>query len=69
MGSLEDGEEFERDISNIMAIIDGVESSMSQKLLSQQFTRTTNLRNTRRALDMGRTLTAQQNYQQKYSVQ
>lgn len=39
MASLQEGEEFERDINNIMDIIDDVEKNMSQAKLTNQFNR------------------------------
>ena len=63
MNSLQEGEEFEKDINNIIEIIDGVEKNMSQQRLTQHFTRTTALSNTRRQLEMSRTLQAQNNHQ------
>lgn len=39
MTSLQEGEEFERDINNIMDIIDDVEKNMSQAKLTNQFNR------------------------------
>lgn len=68
MNSLQEGEEFERDINNIIEIIDGVEKNMSQQRLTQHFTRTTALSNTRRQLEMSRTLQAQNNHQQNFTV-
>ena len=44
MNSLQVGEEFEKDIKNIIEIIDGVEKNMCPQRLNQQFMRSANLR-------------------------
>ena len=56
MNSLQEGEEFEKDINNIIAIIDGVEQNMSQRVITNHFAKTTNLSNNRRKIEMTRTL-------------
>ena len=59
MNSLQVGEEFEKDIKNIIEIIDGVEKNMCPQRLNQQFLRNANLSQNRRNLDMSRTIQAQ----------
>jgi hypothetical protein len=56
MGSLQEGEEFEKDINNIINIIDGVEKNMVSTRLTNQFTRSANMSYNRRKLEMSRTL-------------
>jgi len=66
MLSLQVGEEFEKDIQNIIEIIDGVEKNMCPQRLNQQFMRSANLSHTRRKMDMSRTIQAQQNHQSNF---
>lgn len=56
MNSLQVGEEFEKDIKNIIEIIDGVEKNMCPQRLNQQFMRSANLSQNRRKLEMNRTI-------------
>lgn len=68
MNSLQVGEEFEKDIKNIIEIIDGVEKNMCPQRLNQQFLRNANLSQNRRNLDMSRTIQAQQNHQSNFAA-
>lgn len=63
MTSLQEGEEFERDINKIIGIIDGVEKNMNPNRLTSQFTKNANVSYNRRKLEMTRTIQAQQNHQ------
>lgn len=56
MNSLQEGEEFERDINNIIGIIDGVEKNMNPNRLNTQFAKNANLSYNRRKLEMSRTI-------------
>lgn len=56
MNSLQEGEEFEKDINNIIEIIDGVEKTMCQQKLNNQFIRNANISNNRRKIEMSRTI-------------
>lgn len=59
MTSLQEGEEFERDINNIIGIIDGVEKNMNPNRLTNQFARNANVSYNRRKIEMSRTIQAQ----------
>jgi hypothetical protein len=56
MNSLQEGEEFERDINNIIGIIDGVEKNMNPNRLTTQFARNANVSYNRRKLENTRTI-------------
>ena len=62
MTSLQEGQEFERDINNIIGIIDGVERNMNPNRLTTQFQKNANMSFNRRKLEMTRTIQAQQNH-------
>lgn len=68
MTSLQEGEEFERDINNIIEIIDGVEKNMCTNKLTNQFKKTQNLSFNRRKLEMTRTILAQTNHQHNFML-
>lgn len=68
MTSLQEGEEFEKDINNIIEIIDGVEKNMCSNKLSNQFKKNQNLSYNRRKLEMTRTILAQTNHQHNYML-
>ena len=58
MTSLQEGEEFERDINNIIGIIDGVEKFMNPNRLTTQFAKNATLSYNRRKLELTRTIQA-----------
>jgi hypothetical protein len=58
MTSLQEGEEFERDINNIIGIIDGVEKNMNPNRLNNQFARNQTVSYNRRKIEMSRTIQA-----------
>lgn len=64
MKSLQEGEEFQKDINNIIQIIDGVEKNMCQNKLSTQFNKNKSMSFQRRKLEMTRTILAQTSHQQ-----
>ena len=68
MNSLQEGEEFEKDIQNIKQIIKNVENNCSQQRFSQQFVRSANISHKRRKIDMSRTILAQENHQMNYKA-
>lgn len=67
-GSLREGEAFEKDINNIIDIIDGVEKNMCHDKLSHQFKRNQNVSYNRRKLEMTRTILAQTNHQHNFML-
>jgi hypothetical protein len=68
MKSLQEGEEFEKDINNIIQIIDGVEKSMCPNKLTNQFNKNKSMSFNRRKLEMTRTILAQTSHQQNYMM-
>ena len=55
---IKEGEEFERDINNIIGIIDGVEKNMNPNRLNNQFARNQTVSYNRRKIEMSRTIQA-----------
>lgn len=68
MTSLQEGEEFEKDINHIIEIIDGVEKNMCTNKLTNQFKKNQNMSYNRRKLEMTRTILAQTNHQHAYML-
>lgn len=66
MMSLQEGEEFEKDINNIIGIIDNVEKSMNHQRLITQFKKNASMSYSKRKVEMNRTIMSQTNHQQNF---
>ena len=68
MECLQEGEKFEKDINDIMKIIEGVEKNMSQTKLLGSFERNHTVSRTKRKADLDRTLLAHTFHQNNFKT-